>query len=71
MHCLRVSHGAEGASYVAGFSFDLELPEAKAIVDGLVAEAHDLMVLSGSVQLTTDGRTSYLNPPESLQSLSL
>jgi hypothetical protein len=65
-HCLRVSHGSETTSYVAGFSFVLDKPASKQSVDSLIAEANDMMVLAGSVQLTTDGRTSYLNPAESL-----
>ena len=44
MHCLRVSHGATDASYVAGFSFVLEGPEDQELVDGLIAEAEQLTV---------------------------
>ncbi len=44
MHCLRVSHGAASASYVAGFSFLLDSAADQQVVESLVAEAHDLML---------------------------
>jgi hypothetical protein len=46
MHCLRVSHGSTDASYVAGFSFVLDQPADQELVDGLLAEAQQLVSLS-------------------------
>ena len=47
VHCLRVSHGATEASYVAGFSFVFENPADQEVVDELIAEARQMM-LGGS-----------------------
>ena len=62
MHCLRVSHGTTAASYVAGFSFVVQMPTDREIVDDLIAEAHELVTIAGSGQLATDAHKSYLNP---------
>jgi hypothetical protein len=43
VHCLRVSHGDSGASYVAGFRFVSSVPSERELVDGLVAEANHLI----------------------------
>jgi hypothetical protein len=43
VHCLRVSHGDSGASYVAGFSFVSSVPSEQELVDELVAEANHLI----------------------------
>lgn len=48
LHCLRVSHGATSKSYVAGFSFVVDLPADKEVVDDLIAEANALMGLATS-----------------------
>ena len=49
MHCLRVSHGTTDVSYVAGFSFVFHRPEDQEIVDGLIAEAQELMLASAAL----------------------
>lgn len=70
MHCLRVSHGTTGASYVAGFSFVVLLPSDKEVVDDLIAEAAELVTVAGSGQLATDAHKSYLNPTGASQQVS-
>ena len=50
VHCLRVSHGTTDVSYVAGFSFVFHKPEDQGVVDGLIAEAQELMLEGASIQ---------------------
>jgi hypothetical protein len=46
VHCLRVSHGTTDVSYVAGFSFVFHRAGDEEVVDGLIADAHELMLQS-------------------------
>jgi hypothetical protein len=48
VHCLRVSHGTTDASYVAGFSFILDEPADRQLVDNLIAEAEQLTLASST-----------------------
>lgn len=70
MHCLRVSHGTANASYVAGFSFILQGPADQDVVNGLLAEAHQLVTLAGSAELATNAYWSYVSPAGALQQVS-
>ena len=51
-HCLRVSHGTTDVSYVAGFSFVFHKPMDQEVVNGLIAEAQDLMLGGSALQLS-------------------